>query len=241
MRNQQILLLNKIKMENFDNFDLGLTFNNFDPEEIQQEETINCVFVVDVSPSTSRYIDELNNAFNDFVQTMQQSHIHDRLFVSVVEFDENVRVRSGFQPIIGVPITTFVPTGRGTALYDATLSGIKNAIDYRETLENTGINVKTLIFIITDGEDNSSMSDADNKVKKTLSYIKSNEANAFSFTSVLFGVGSQASFENAQQRMGVEILAKVGDSGSEIKKMINFISSSISKSASGNNPVNLNF
>ena len=47
-------------MENFDNFDLGLTFNNFDPEEIQQEETINCVFVVDVSPSTSRYIDELN-------------------------------------------------------------------------------------------------------------------------------------------------------------------------------------
>lgn len=122
-------------MNEFDSFDLNLNFNNFDPDQIQVEETINCVFVIDVSPSIGRYVGDLNNAFNDFVQTMQQSHVHDRLFVSIVEFDENVRVRSGFQPIIGVPVTNFVPQGSGTALYDAVLAGIKNAVDYRTNLE----------------------------------------------------------------------------------------------------------
>lgn len=228
-------------MDNFDNFDLGLNFNNFDPDEIQVDETINCVFVIDVSPSINRYAQDLNNAFNDFVQTMQQSHVHDRLFVSIVEFDENVRVKSGFQPIIGVPVTTFVPQGRGTALYDAVNYGIKNAIDYRENLENTGINVKTLVFVITDGMDNSSANNAAVKVKTSLETIKSNEANAFSFTTILFGVGQDVDFEFAQKEMGIEHLAKVGNTGAEIKKMISFISSSISKSASGNNPMGVNF
>ena len=225
----------------FNDFDLNLSFNNFNPDDIQVEETINAVFVVDVSPSIGGYVKELNNAFNDFVQTMQQSHVHDRLFVSVVEFDDQVRVRSGFQPIVGVPVTTFIPQGRGTALYDAVGSGIKNAIDYRENLENTGINVKTLVFVITDGEDNSSSPNASQMVKNKLEDIKANEANAFSFTTILFGVGDSNSFERAQQNMGIEHLAKVGQTGAEIRKMISFISSSISKSSSGTNPIDLNF
>lgn len=212
--------------------DLHLNFNNFDPQDIQVEETINAVFVVDVSPSVNRYIKELNLAFNDFIQTMQQSHVHDRLFVSIVEFDDQVRVRSGFQPIAGVPVTTFIPQGGGTALYDAVGMGIKNAVDYRENLEKTGINVKTLIFCITDGEDNSS-NIRPSKIKDTLENIMKNEANAFSFTTILFGVGNDSSFEQAQKKMGFQHLAKVGNTGAEIKKMISFISSSISKSSSG--------
>lgn len=225
----------------FNNFDLNLNFNNFDINDIQVEETINAVMVIDVSPSIGSYVNDLNSAFNDFIQTMQQSHVHDRLFVSIVEFDDNVRVRSGFQPIIGVPVTTFVPQGRGTALYDAVGAGIKNAVEYRENLENTGINVKTLVFVITDGEDNSSSRGSAQKVKDTLANIRSTEANAFSFTTVLFGVGNSNSFEQAKLDMGIDILGKVGNTGAEIKKMISFISSSISKSSSGVNPSDITF
>jgi uncharacterized protein YegL len=77
----------------FNNFDLDLNFNNFDINDIQVEETINAVMVVDVSPSIGSYVNDLNSAFNDFIQTMQQSHVHDRLFVSIVEFDDSVGVR----------------------------------------------------------------------------------------------------------------------------------------------------
>jgi uncharacterized protein YegL len=231
-------------MENIslDDLNFGLTFNNFDPDQVQVEETINAVFVVDKSPSVNSYIGDLNNAFNDFIQTMQQSHVHDRLFVSIVEFNENVEVNKGFQPIVGIPVTTFVPSGRGTALYDAVAAGIQNAVEYRNNLENSGINVKTLLFVITDGEDNSSQRGSALAVKEKLAEIKKDEAKAFSFTSILFGVGNQANFENAQKEMGIEHLGKVGQTGAEIRKMISFISSSISKSSSGANPViDLNF
>jgi len=139
-----------IAENNLNDLDIHLDFNNFDPEDIQVEETINAVFVVDVSPSIGSYVKDLNAAFNDFVQTMQQSHIHDRLFVSIVEFCDTIKVRSGFQPIANVPVIDFIQQGWGTALYEGVALGIKNAMDYRTTLEQTGINVKTLIFVITD-------------------------------------------------------------------------------------------
>lgn len=226
---------------NLSDLDLSLDFHNYDSDAINVEETVNVVFIVDVSPSVRPYIADLNAAFNDFIQTMQSSHIHDRLFVSIVEFDDRVRVRSGFQPIIGIPVTTFVPQGGGTALYEATAEGINNALEYRTNLENSGINVKTLIFIITDGQDNSSKRGMKEGVFNTLNSLKLTEASTFSFTSVLFGVGNDNSFETAKQEMGIDILAKVGQTGAEIRKMISFISSSISKSSSGTNPIDINF
>ncbi len=218
-------------MQNFQDIDFNLSYNNFNPDDIQVDETINAVFVVDVSPSIGSYVKDLNHAFNDFISTMQKSHIADQLLVSVLEFNEKVSVKTGFQPVMQVPDIQFKPSGYGTALYDATAQGLKQAIDYRSNLESSGVNTKTLLFVITDGGDNSSKTRAA-QVKAELDKIMANERNAFSFTTILFGVGSVQSFENAQKNMGIQHLAKVGTSGSEMKKMIGFISQSISSTAS---------
>ena len=133
-------------MSDFDAIDFNLSFNNFDPNDIQVDETINAVFVVDVSPSIGTYVKDLNFAFNDFTQTMQKSHVADQLMVSIIEFNEKVGVKSGFQPIKQIPTLQFVPSGGGTALYQATYEGLKSAIDYRANLEASGVNAKTLLF-----------------------------------------------------------------------------------------------
>ncbi len=224
-------------MSNFDDLnalDFNLNYGHFNPDEIQTDETINAVFVVDVSPSVESYAKELNFAFNDFVQSMQKSHVADRLLVSVLDFNETVRARSGFQPIAQVPSIQFVPSGGGTALYDAAAHGIKAAMDYRQNLEASGVMTKTLIFVITDGEDNSSRTTA-KAVAQTLTQIRSKEKNAFSFLTMLFGVGNAASFEKAQKEMGFQHLACVGQTGADMKKMIGFISQSISGAANGQN------
>ncbi len=223
-------------MQNFQDIDFNLSFNNFNPDDIQTDETINAVFVVDVSPSIGSYVKDLNHAFNDFVASMQQSHVADHLLVSVLEFNEKVKARTGFQPILQVPNIQFKPCGSGTALYDATLQGLQQAVDYRTNLEASGVTTKTLLFVITDGGDNSSQNQAA-MVKKKVTEILSKEQNAFSFTTILFGVGNAATFERAQQNMGLQHLAKVGTSGTEIKKMIGFISQSISSAANGQNIV----
>ena len=222
-----------VKYSNYSELDFNLDFANFNPEEIEVDETINAVFVVDTSYSVSTYINELNTAFNDFTESMQKSHVADKLFVSIVEFDKDVRVSSGFRPVSSIPTMDFSKNlGGWTSLYDAVYTGLKNALDYRENLENSGVETKTLLFVITDGEDNSSSNPA-SKVKNVIAKLNKEEKSAFSFTSVLFGLGDQANFEKAQKDMGIEHLAKIGTSGDEIKRMIGFISQSISSVSAG--------
>lgn len=217
-------------MSDFDAIDFNLNFNNFNPDEVQVDETINAVFIVDISPSVITYEKDLNHAFNEFTQTMQKSHVAEQLMVSIVEFHESVQVKSGFQPIKHIPTMKFIPSGRGTALYDATAQGLKMAMDYRENLEASGVLTKTLLFIITDGMDNSSNTSA-KTVKEKVNEVIAQEQNAFSFTTILFGVGDATQFEQAQKEMGIQHLARVGTSGAEIRKMINFISQSIASTA----------
>lgn len=218
---------------NIDDLNFNVDFGNFNPDEIQTDETINAVFVVDTSPSVSAYVKELNYAFNDFVETMQKSHVADRLFASIMVFNSDVKVLNGFQPIQFIQKMDFSKhIGYCTALYDATLKGVETALDYRENLQNSGVETKTLVFIITDGEDNSSKKPA-HIVKQLMNKIKADEYNAFSFTSVLFGVGDRHIFKAAQMDMGIDHLAVVGTSGAEMKKMIGFISQSISSVSLG--------
>ena len=214
------------------NFDYN--FGNFNPNDVEVAETINAVFVVDTSSSVASYGDELNKALNEFTARMQKSHAASNLFVSIVEFNSNVNVTSGFRPISEIQPIDLVPRiGGMTALYKACAVGLKNALDYRKDLENAGVNCKTLLFVITDGEDNASGSVGAGDVKTMIDDLLKEERNFFSFESILFGVGNDNSFEAAQQDMGIKHLAKVGTTADEIRKMINFISSSITSVSTG--------
>lgn len=217
-------------MSDFNSIDFNLNYNNFNPEDIQVDETINAVFVIDISPSITTYVKDLNYAFNDFTETMQKSHVANQLMVSIVEFNDKIHVKTGFQPILQISNMQFKPSGRGTALYQATHQGLEMALDYRTNLESSGVMAKTLLFVITDGVDNSSSISASG-VKQKIEEVLAQEQNVFSFTTILFGVGNVQGFEKAQKDMGIQHLAKVGTSGDEIRKMINFISSSISSTA----------
>ena len=221
---------------NFEDLNFNLDFGNFNPEEIETDETINAVFIVDVSYSVSLYVKELNSAFNDFVEAMQKSHIAEKLFVSIIEFNNNINVKTGFQPITAIPYTDFSKSiGGVTSLYDAVKTGLENAVEYRENLENSGVETKTLLFVITDGDDNNSKNPP-HVVKQIIDKLKSDERSAFSFTSILFGVGHDADFEKARKEMGIEHIAKVGTTGDDMKKMIGFISQSISSISGGQAP-----
>lgn len=216
--------------------DYNYNFGNFNPNEIEVSETINAVFVIDTSSSVHKYGSELNKALNDFTQRMQTSHAAPSLFVSHIEFNDDVNVVSGFKPITEVkPIDLIPRIGGTTALYKACQVGLKNAIDYRKELENAGVNCKTLLFVITDGEDNASdnFGVGANDVKVMIDELLKEERNFFSFESILFGVGVDANFESAQKGMGIKHLAKVGTTADDIRKMINFISSSITSVSTG--------
>lgn len=219
----------------------NFNFNNFNPEEIETEQTINIVFAIDVSPSISPYQDELNNSLNEFYEEMQKSHVADQILVSIVTFNEDVKVETGFQPISNIPSANYKGHGWSTSLYDGTLAALENAVKYREDLEDSGVMVKTLLFVITDGMDNDS-SNSPSAVKNKIDDLMLDEKNMHTFTSVLFGVGDKNNqsqfnqietyFTNAKEQMGIQHLAMVGNTAQEIRKMINLISSSVSQISS---------
>jgi len=50
----------------YKDINFNLDFGNFNPEDIDTDETINAVFIVDTSPSITPFVKDLNKAFNDF-------------------------------------------------------------------------------------------------------------------------------------------------------------------------------
>lgn len=218
---------------NINDLNFNLDFGNFNPDEIEVDETINAVFLIDVSSSVGAYVQDLNLASNEFTESMQKSHIADKLLVSIIEFNHVINVVNGFMPVESVQTMDFSKKiGGMTALYDAVYAGLKNALDYRNNLENSGVETKTILYVITDGADNSSQT-SPHVIKKNIKDLKKDERNMFSFSSVLFGIGDETDFKPAQQEMGIEHLAQIGISGEEIKKMIGFISQSISSVSAG--------
>lgn len=215
--------------------DYNYNYGNYEPAKVDVEETVNAVFVIDKSGSVLDYVDEMNKAWNEFIERMQKSHHANKIMVSVVEFNDNVDVLHGFRPISELkPVDMRSRISGLTALYKATDTALRNALDYRKDLENSGVNCKTLLFIITDGDDNKSGGPAAaDKVKVQIQELLKEERNYMSFESILFGVGTQAKFEEAQQLMGIKHLAKVGTSADEIRKMIGIISQSITSASAG--------
>lgn len=232
--NNQEENLQETQTPDYGDIDYNLDYGNFDPEEIEQDETINILMVVDVSYSITSYVDELNKAINDFIDRMQNSHHAPSIFLSFLTFanNGNIQVLNGFQPISSVPPQDFGKSlGGMTALYDAVDTGLTNLLDYKNQLEQTGVVTKNLLFVITDGDDNDS-TNSPHIVKNKIDKLMQSEEDAFTFESILFGVGDEGNFSQAQEDMGIRQLAKVGTTGDEMRKMINIISASVSSSAS---------
>jgi len=216
--------------------------NNFAATDVEEDEIILAVLTVDVSPSVNRFKRELNEAFSEFIITMQNSHVAKRLMVAVVEFNENVIHRTGFQFVktLDTSSFTFEPRGYSTALYDAMYESVSGLIAYRDDLESSGVTVKCFMFGITDGKDEGSTKHRPTAVKELIAAQLQSERTAFSFETILLGIGDEdelkrlkaagipSEFEKSQKAMGIAHLAEAGTTAKEIRKLIGFISASVS-------------
>ena len=221
-------------MEGFVNFNQ----NNFDPNQLanQTSSVIMFVVVTDVSPSIYSFVDAMNTASEEvFMQELKNCHRKDDIIIENITFCEKVEFKSGFQPILNLQddYLKVKPQGQGTALYQAVDEALKSAISYREDLENQGVDVRTCIFIITDGMDNSSSYGSLDSVKKIVNDLRTNEAWINSFTINMLGVGQESIFRKSCIDMNLDpnkMLSSIGTSAAEIRKQMGVISQSVSSS-----------
>jgi len=230
-------------MEGYQNFNNS---QNYDPNMLANMTSTAILFLVvnDVSPSIASYVHEMNTAAREiFMKDLKKSHRKDEIMVKTLTFCEKVEHKSGFAPILSLPddYLDVAPTGRGTALYDAVLEGLEQVVQYRKDLEDQGIEVRTAVYISTDGADNSSNHTSPGKIKKIIDSLRKNEAWANSFTINMLGVGDASDFQHACTEMGLDhkkCLVTVGGSADEIRKQMGVVSQSVSSSSAQGTTVN---
>lgn len=223
-------------MEGFQNFNT----TNFSPLTLANntQAVILVTLVLDVSPSISNYASQMNTAAEEvFLHELKGCHRKDDILVKCITFCENVEHKSGFSPVLSVPDSYFEvrPTGGATALYRAVKEALESTITYREDLENQGIDVRSCVYIITDGEDNQDRNGKDSRdVKALVAKLKSKEAWISTFTINMLGVGQDANFRSACTDMGLnpdKCLDTISTSAKEIRNHMGVVSQSISSSS----------
>lgn len=219
--------------EGYDAFDSG----NFDPDDILNSTSSVTLFTIvfDRSGSVSSFLKEMNDAMRElFMNVFKNSHKAQEIMIKLITFDDQVEHKSGFRPILSLPDDyLLVPnTGGTTALYQATLEAFEHMEQYRKDLEDQGADVRSNIFIITDGGDNASPYAAP-KVKAHVNALRRNEAWINSFTVTVLGVGSRSEFEGACIEMGLDhtkCLVTTGTAAKDIRNVMGIVSQSVSSS-----------
>jgi uncharacterized protein YegL len=219
----------------------NVQITNFDPTNVATDDVILVTFVIDKSGSVGMFVKDLNDVLNQFVDEISKSHVSDKVLVQTILFNGKIEVVHGFKPITEVDKFDLNTSGY-TALYDATRFALANAIDYKESLSQQGLTAKSLVFVLTDGEDNASKTKP-LEIRKVINDIYTNESFSNEFTVMAFGLGDDADFTKIFLGMGIkqELIAKVGVDAKSLRSMIGFISSSVSSSGSGSVPTSVNF
>lgn len=225
--------------EGFQNFNA----QNFDANSLANltSSVIMFVLVADVSGSVSSYDTAISTALDDiFLNELKGSHRKDDIVLSKIEFGYGSNVKFGYTPLNDIQpgMLAIKGTEGATALYEAVEMALEKAMEYRKDLELQGIDVRTNICIITDGEDNASTPANLKGVNDLVVELRKNEAWASTFTITMIGVGDQANFTAATKAMGLDpakCLVEISTSAADIRKMMGVVSQSVSSGAGGTN------
>ncbi|MBM4358122.1 MAG: hypothetical protein FJ096_08420 [Deltaproteobacteria bacterium] len=143
----------------------------------------------DASPSIGPFRADIERCIAAIVRACRQSPRADNLMLRVTAFDDRLHEVHGFKPLAECPTAAYdgcLPQGGGTALCDGAANGAQALVDYGKQLRDASFGVNGLLFVITDGEDNSSRRKAPD-VKGALDSVIRGETLE-SLTSVLVGV-----------------------------------------------------
>lgn len=148
--------------------------------------------VTDVSPSVSKFVAEMETALREIITACKYSPRADNLMLRLVTFSNAATEAHGFKLLEKCRLDDYrncLKIGRATALYDAAENCISAMNAYGKQLTDADYSVNGIVFVITDGEDNTS-SLGIRQVRDALESAMQTEAMQ-SMISILIGVNVQ--------------------------------------------------
>ena len=132
------------------------------------ENFINLVFIIDESGSMSSSVNDVIGGFNSVIE--KQKEIKDgKCTVSLYRFSSNVTKEFVGKDINEIPKFEYYPCGM-TALYDGTGTAIDEIGKWLSEMKEEDRPSKTMVVIMTDGEENNSHEYSASKVKEMIKH-----------------------------------------------------------------------
>jgi len=159
-------------------------------EELGATEYTTVDLIVDVSGSVDAYAKDMEKAIQEIVNACKLSPRADNLMIRFVTFNQRMAEIHGYKLLENCNLSDYdnvLSCYGGTALFDAAENAVLSAVDYAKSLTDNDFAVNSIVFFLTDGDDNSSAVSA-NAVKMALEEATRSEATE-SMVSILIGVG----------------------------------------------------
>jgi hypothetical protein len=174
-----------------------------DAEDIQASEVTLITLVLDSSTSIGQR--KLEQAVCDGTATLLDafatSKERDAVLVALWSFDSESRVHHGYLPVADA--TRPLPgkdyrTGGTTHLYDTFIEACSANVAYAQRLRDAGTPVRSIVVLVTDGEDYGSRRPARACKKLAEDLLKSEQ-----FVLALVGVGDDVDYRGVAKSMGI--------------------------------------
>ncbi len=204
-------------------------------DDLGASEYTLALIIVDASGSVYSFRTQIESAIREVVRACRVSPRADNMMLRLVIFDSTVTEVHGFKPLMECHEDDYkgcLDIGGATALYDATYNGVRSAAQYGAALSKQDFDTNAAVFVITDGEDNSSKVTRP-MVGEALRDAVVNESIE-SATSVLIGVNTGSDGLNSYLRTfkteaGFTQYVSINKAtAKELAKLGSFVSQSIS-------------
>lgn len=216
----------------------GFNFSATKLENLLASEYTLVDIVVDVSGSVQSFKDDLEKCVQKIIEACRKSPRADNLMVRLTEFNPRVDEVHGYKLLTNCNVDDykgiFNPSG-GTALFDATHKALEACIAYGKSLVDNSYTVNAIVFVLTDGDDNSSTRTS-KMVKDIIAKTRKSESLE-SIVTVLVGINTNDS-SIAQYLMdfnteaGFSAYVEVQNATAQkLAKLAEFVSKSISSSS----------
>lgn len=207
-------------------------------DKLGSSEYTLVTIVIDKSGSVEPFVDQLHACLKEIVQSCDKSKRKDNLMLRIVQFSTYVEETHGFKLLANCKPDDYngiIDANGGTALYDAAANSINALADWGKQLSDQDYTVNAVVFVMTDGENNSGTFGV-GEVKKALKNATQDE-KLESLTSILIAVNMtdqaiKAGLEEFHKDAGFTQFVSIADaSAKSLAKLAAFVSQSISSTS----------
>lgn len=160
--------------------------------------------IVDMSGSMQPFAADLIGAYNDhYLKAMRLSTAADDILVSTIFFEDHVQLFHGYLRLDDVPelSDTVYRPGATTALYDAVAAGLTNMVLYAQQLRQSGVSVRCLVLVYSDGQDNAS-SQPPSTVRRAVQELLKHDMYTLAYVGFRYGGLSEQELQQMADTIG---------------------------------------